>query len=145
MANKNESGAALAAVEVEPRRPLAVDTEKTVTKRRRTSSGATETSLQLLARLFGLPVVEVIPLDVREAVEASYEFWKAHPDSYLVTEFDAEQDKLDALGVMKAYAEIAPGGPYTIRVDWDSLPSVLHWRAQTRQGRREPGETTPGE
>lgn len=116
--------------------PITVDAAQSVVKRKKTTTGPTETSLQALVRILGPDVIDVIPEDVQNAVRIAYKFWQEHPDSYLVTEFPDEASKRDALAVMKAFAEIAPEGPYTIRVDWDSEPNVLHWRAQTRQGRK---------
>lgn len=114
---------------------IKVDTARSVKRTRKTTDTPHETVLQALRRILGDSVLEVIPTDVQEAVEAAYEFWSQHSDSYLVTPFDDQTGRDDALAVMKAYAEIAPMGPYTIRVDKDSEPHVLHWRAQTRQGR----------
>jgi hypothetical protein len=118
-------------------RPLiTVDTEKIHRRTAKRTDTVHETVLQQLRRILGEPVLELIPKDVQEAVEAAYIFWKEHSDSYLITPFDDQQGRDDALAVMKAYAEIAPNGPYTIRTDKDSEPEVLLWRAQTRQGRK---------
>ena len=113
---------------------IKIDETKTVTKKRERSTSPAETTLQALYRILGDAVLEIIPEGVQNAVEASHKFWQQHPDSFLVTDFDSQQSRNDALTVMKAYAEIRPGGPLTIRQDHDSAPEVLHWRAQTRQG-----------
>lgn len=138
-----EKAAGLAAappVVVAARPLIAVDTASVTKKTSRRTTGPRETVLQGLVRILGSEVRDIIPTDVQEAVEAAYTFWNEHSDSYLVTRFDSEADKLDAVIVMKAYAEIAPNGPYTIRVDHDSPAKVLHWRAQTRQGRNTDSE-----
>jgi hypothetical protein len=117
-------------------RPLiTVDTEKVHKKVVVRNDAPHETTLQALRRILGDSVLDLIPTDVQGAVEAAYKFWKDHSDSYLITPFDDQQGRDDALIVMKAYAEIAPNGPYTVRVDKNSEPEVLLWRAQTRQGK----------
>ena len=119
---------------------IRVDETRSVTKKRAREVSQSETVLQALMRILGDAVLDVIPEGVRGAVDAAYKFWQTHPDSFLVTDFDSQQSRDDALTVMKAYAEIAPEGPWTIRVDHDSAEHVLHWRAQTRQGRKAAGE-----
>jgi hypothetical protein len=114
---------------------ITVDTDKTHKRVARRTDAPHETVLQSLKRILGDSVLDIIPTDVQEAVEAAYKFWSEHSDSYLVTPFDDQKGRDDALAVMKAYAEIAPNGPYTIRTDKDSEPEVLLWRAQTRQGK----------
>jgi hypothetical protein len=134
-----EKAAALEAVPNASARSLTmitVDPQQSIKRTRKPTTDQHETALQSLQRILGDAVLEVIPEDVREAVEAAYKFWEEHSDSYLITPFDDEVGRNDALTVMKAYAEIAPNGPYTIRVDRNSEPHVLHWRAQTRQGRK---------
>jgi hypothetical protein len=112
--------------------PNLVDPTRTVTRQRVTRQGPSETSLQTLKRLFGEVVFEMFPQEIIEAVDASYNFWQEHPDSYLVTPFESEAAKNDALALMRAYAEIADPDGYTIRTLKDSPDSELHWRAQNR-------------
>jgi len=87
-----------------------------------------ETSLQLLHRLFGDEVYTLFPDSLLKSVDDAYAFGKTQVDAYLVTEFPNEQEKLDAMGLIRAYCEIAPNGGYTMRIDWESEANVLHWR-----------------
>ena len=92
-----------------------------------------ETSLQLLRRLFGEDVYDLFPDDLMSAVDDAYKFWQDNPNSYLVTPFEDMQSLRDAEALMRAYAEIAPGGGYTIRTVGSDDPLHLTWRAQTRR------------
>jgi hypothetical protein len=136
MTDKNTALAPVPDAKPTSRPLIAVDTEKVHKRTAKRTDTPHETVLQQLRRILGERVLELIPEDVQEAVEAAYKFWSEHSDSYLITPFDDQQGRDDALAVMKAYAEIAPKGPYTIRVDRDSEPHVLLWRAQTRQGKK---------
>lgn len=91
--------------------------------------------MRALRRILGDVVLEVFPADLRKAVDDAYGFWQATPDSYLITDFEDEKEKDDALLVMRAYAECADNGGYTIRTLVDPDPCKLVWRAQTKQTR----------
>jgi len=92
-----------------------------------------EAQMAALRRLFGDVVLSIFPDSLRRSVDDSYKFWMENPDSYLITDFDSEQDKLDSLTAMLAYAECADNGGYTIRTLADDIPERLVWRAQTRR------------
>lgn len=89
-----------------------------------------------LRRILGDSVLDIFPSGLVEAVDNAYEFWMKTPDSYLITNFDTEQDKLDSLIIMRAYADCADDGGYTIRTLADDDPRRLVWRAQTRRKAR---------
>ena len=91
-----------------------------------------EPAFQALRRILGDSVLEIFPIQLRQAVDQSYMVWQQNPDTYLVTEFDTVEEMDDALFLMRAYAQIAGEKGYSIRtVDPDAAPE-LHWRAQTR-------------
>lgn len=96
-----------------------------------------EPQMAALRRILGDGVLGVFPLGIMQAVDRSYQFWRDNPDSFLDTPFDTEQEKADALTVMRAYAECAPNGPYTIRTVTVDDPLVLSWRAQNRRGAKD--------
>jgi hypothetical protein len=89
-----------------------------------------------LRRILGDSVLDVFPEALIASVDKCYTFWQEHPDSYIVTMFDTEQDMADSLVVMRAYAECADGGGYTIRTVADENPLKLVWRAQNRRTRK---------
>jgi ferredoxin-NADP reductase len=110
------------------------DRQETVTKRKKAAAQTrNETSLQLLFRLFGTDIYDCFPESLMESAEKMREWSKEHVDAYVITKFETEQDKLNSLGLLRAYGEIAPDGGYTVRVDWDSAPNVLHWKITTRR------------
>lgn len=94
-----------------------------------------EPQMKALRRIFGDVVLEIFPQTFIDAVELAYRFWFDHPDSYLDTLFDTEQEKNDSLTAMRAYAEIAgpEGEGYTISTRTHDDPCMLVWRAQTRR------------
>jgi LmbE family N-acetylglucosaminyl deacetylase len=94
-----------------------------------------EPQIHLLARVLGEIVYDIFPEAFKDAVEAGYAFWVAHPSSYLDTEFDTAEERDDSLAVMRAYAEIAGdnGEGYTIATRVHEDPKMLVWRAQTRR------------
>lgn len=89
--------------------------------------------MRSLRRILGDAIMDVFPDGLVTAVDDAYKFWLATPDSYLITDFDSEQDKQDSLTVMRAYADCADDGGYTIRTLADEDPRRLVWRAQTRR------------
>jgi hypothetical protein len=93
-----------------------------------------EPQMAALVRILGDEVLDIFPEPMRDAVDTAYTFWQTHPDSYLDTEFGSKQERDDVLIVLRAYAEAAPGGPYTIRTVQDENPAMLCWRAQNRRG-----------
>ena len=94
-----------------------------------------EPQIKALLRIFGEVVYDIFPQTFIDAVESGYKFWVDHPDSYLDTLFDSEQERNDSLTAMRAYSEIA--GPdavgYTIATRAHENPAMLVWRAQTRR------------
>lgn len=93
----------------------------------------TEPVMRMLRRIFGDVVLDIFPAAFRQAVNDSYRHWVENPDSFLITDFDTEQDKLDSLAAMRAYSECADDGGYSIRTLADKDPCRLVWRAQTRR------------
>lgn len=85
-----------------------------------------------LTRILGDHVRDIFPEEFREAVTKSYTFWREHPDSYLDTLFDTAQERDDTLTVLRAYAECAPDGPWSIRTQSNNDPKMLCWRVQNR-------------
>lgn len=94
----------------------------------------TEPTMLGLRRILGDSVLNIFPKALRDAVDASYKFWEMTPDSYIGTTYDSAEDLADSLFVMRAYAEAADNGGYTIRTTASGDPCVLQWRAQTRRG-----------
>ncbi len=92
-----------------------------------------EPTMAGLRRVLGDGVLAIFPQELMDAVDRAYVIWKENPDVYLPTPFDTEQDRADSLTVMRAYAECAPKGPYTIRTLSDPNPLLLIWRAQNRR------------
>lgn len=93
-----------------------------------------EPQMAALRRILGNNVLDVFPLGIIQAVDSSYKFWLENPDSFLDTPFETEAEKNDALLVMRAYAECADGGGYSIRTVKMDDPCLLSWRAQNRRG-----------
>lgn len=118
--------------------------QETITKEKKKARvKPPETSLQVLHRLFGDEVYSLFPDALMESVDKMYAFCKESMDAYQVTEFDSEEDKHNSLALIRAYAEIAPDGGYTIRVDWDAPENVLQWRVidRIKHARKETSET----
>jgi hypothetical protein len=111
---------------------IQVNPNKTVRRTVARPATKSETSLQALKRMFGDVVFDIIPTEVREAIDVAYKFYLENPDAYLVTEFDTGKSRDDALAVMRAYAEIANPAGYTIRTLKDAADFELHWRVQSR-------------
>jgi hypothetical protein len=93
-----------------------------------------EPQMAALRRILGNNVLDVFPLDLIRAVDASYRFWLENPDSFLDTPFETVEEKEDALLIMRAYAECADDGGYSIRTVKTDDPCLLSWRAQNRRG-----------
>jgi hypothetical protein len=115
-----------------------------VLKTRKAAAKTAETELQLLHRLFGNIVRDIFPAEVQQAASAAYKFWQEHPDSYLVTEFPDEKAKLDAMATLRAWCQVAPEWPISLRIDWDSPANVAHWRIQPHKPRGT-AQATPAE
>jgi hypothetical protein len=92
--------------------------------------------MQELCRILGKDrVLSIFPDGLMESVDYAYTFWMNNPDSYIDVAFETEEELADVVTVMRAYAECAPKGPYTIRTVATDDPKVLAWRAQNRRGR----------
>lgn len=92
-----------------------------------------EPQMAALRRIFGDGVLDIFPKELREAVDNCYKFWQEHPDSYINTPFDTADELRDSLIAMRAYAECADNGGYTIRTLAKPDPALLTWRAQNRR------------
>lgn len=92
-----------------------------------------EPQMAALRRIFGDVVLSIFPRELRDAVDNCYRFWEEHPDSYINTQFDTAEELRDSLIAMRAYAECADGGGYTIRTLSKEDPTLLTWRAQNRR------------
>lgn len=113
---------------------LAIAEENVTTvEKERTATEPREAQMAALRRIFGDGVLEIFPKELREAVDNCYAFWQAHPDSYINTMFDTPDELRDSLIAMRAYAECADGGGYTIRTLSKPDPCLLTWRAQNRR------------
>jgi hypothetical protein len=100
-----------------------------------TKAAAKPPQMAELARILGSELVlSIFPQGLMEAVDYGYTFWLEHPDSYIDVAYDTVQERNDVEVVMRAYAECAPKGPYTIRTVQTDVPEVLSWRAQNRRG-----------
>jgi hypothetical protein len=108
--------------------------EELVRAREKKAAEKREPVMRGLRRILGDSVLDIFPQPLMASVDAAYKVWLANPDSYIPTKFDTEQSKLDALHVMRAYAECADDGGYTIRSLADPDPCMLIWRAQNRRG-----------
>jgi len=93
-----------------------------------------EPTMAGLRRILGDSVLDIFPVELRNAVDAAYKHWSDHPDSYLETPFDTADECNDALTLMRAYCECAPAGPWTLRTIDPDIRPVLHWRVQNRRG-----------
>jgi hypothetical protein len=93
-----------------------------------------EPQMAALRRILGNNVLDIFPLELIQAVDASYKFWLENPDSFLDTPFETVEEKNDALLIMRAYAECADDGGYSIRTVTMEDPLLLSWRAQNRRG-----------
>ncbi len=96
----------------------------------------TEPQMRALRRILGDDALELIPFDVREAVDAVYQFGKANPEAFQYTPFDSEQEKDDAATIMRAYAEMAGDKGYTIYSQADENPALLVWKVTDRRTRK---------
>lgn len=115
------------------------DSAAVATKEERqvTASEKKEPQMRALRRILGDQVMDIFPIGFVNSVEKAYLHWQQHPDSFLVSEFDSQQERDDSLTVMRAYAECAGDKGYTIRTERDTPPKVLHWRVQTRRGTKQ--------
>jgi hypothetical protein len=93
-----------------------------------------ETQMRALHRILGDSVIEMLPAEIVGAVDAVYVWTLQNPDSFQCTPFDSEQEKNDALTVMRAYCEMAGEKGYTIYTRADEDPSMLIWKITRRRG-----------
>lgn len=106
---------------------------------RRAAKPSNEPQMRALRRILGDVVMEIFPPDLMKSVDAVHARWLTHPDEYHEADFDSIEDMNNALVVMRAYAECADNGGYTIRtVDPEKWP-VLTWRAQKRRVPKDDG------
>lgn len=101
--------------------------------------------MRKLRRILGDDVLNIIPITVRYAVDTVYKFSKINPEAFQYTPFDSEQDKLDSLDTMRAYAEMAGDNGYTIYVQADQDPSLLIWKVSERRTRKSRDSEGSGE
>lgn len=111
---------------------IAEENVTTVVKEREAAEPK-EPQMAALRRIFGDGVLDIFPPELREAVDNCYKFWQANPDSYINTQFDTADELRDSLIAMRAYAECADNGGYTIRTLSKPDPTLLTWRAQNRR------------
>lgn len=132
MTRQNENEQSGATVLAFGRLAIAEENVTTVAKEK-TASEPREAQMAALRRIFGDGVLEIFPKELREAVDNCYAFWQANPDSYINTQFDTADELRDSLIAMRAYAECADNGGYTIRTLSKEDPTLLTWRAQNRR------------
>lgn len=113
-------------------------TPRQAVKKTRAPNQTREPQMAALRRILGDGVMGIFPLGIIQAVDKGYEFYLANPDSFLDTPFANEAEKDDALTVMRAYAECAPNGGYTIRTTKVDDPATLSWRTTKRQKNKKP-------
>jgi hypothetical protein len=113
----------------------ALVTEQVHTRPPRTARRVSrEPQMRALRRILGDQVLDIFPQGLMDSVEGGYKFWETHVDSYIVTAFESEQDRDDALAVMRAYAECAGEDGYTIATQNVGEKHELTWRTQKRRG-----------
>ncbi len=101
--------------------------------------------MRKLRRILGEHVLELIPAEVREAVDTVYRFGKVNPEAFQYTPFDSPDQKDNALETMRAYAEMAGDNGYTIYVQADEDPDLLIWKVTDRRTRKGKGQEGSGE
>lgn len=104
------------------------------------SKGPQEPPVRKLFRLLNLKAEDIFDSALIDAVDKSFQFYQTHPDSYLDTQFESEQEALECEFLLRCVADVAPNGPYTIRTVKTDDPSLLSWRAQPKRGS---GKTIP--
>lgn len=93
-----------------------------------------EPQMRALRRIFGDSVLEIIPKDIRDAVDMVHAYNKIEKDTFQVTPFDTAEDRDNALLSMRAYAEMAGDKGYTIYTKDDVNPAQLVWKVTDRRG-----------
>ena len=117
------------------------DDAKILEKEQRTAAryAKKEPTMRALRRILGDGVLAIFPPDLMTSVDKAFRHWQEHPDSFLVTPFDTEQERDDTLLVLRAYAECAGEDGYTVYTEAAPEANVLHWRVQTRKGTKNTG------
>lgn len=105
----------------------------------------TEPQMRSLRRILGDSVLDIIPFDVREAVDAVHAFGKANPEAFQYTPFESAEEKESALTIMRAYAEMAGEKGYTVYSQADEDPALLVWKVTDRRTRKTAGSAGAGE
>lgn len=123
--------------EFQPDNPLLAKTVQ------RTDEAAPKTRRKLipqmrqLRNILGDGVLELIPADLRTAVDAIYAFNKVNPDVFQTTPFDTVQERDECITLMRAYAEMAGDYGYTIYTQDDRDEKLLVWKVTLRRGAKE--------
>jgi hypothetical protein len=90
--------------------------------------------MRALRNVLGDEVLNIIPGEIREAIDAVHGFHKHNPDAFQVTPFESETDKEGFLVLARAYAEMAGTHGYTIYTQDDEDASKLVWKVTDRRG-----------
>ena len=93
-----------------------------------------EPTMRKLRRILGDEILDIFPDGLIEAVDALHVAWQADPKPWAELDFESEDERDDALDLMRAYAECAQDKGYTIRTDSDSEPTTARFRVTTRRG-----------
>jgi hypothetical protein len=99
-----------------------------------------EPLMRSLRRIYGDSVLEIIPQDVRDAVDMVFAYGQIEKDTFQVTDFDTPEDRNNALISMRAYAEMAGDVGYTVYTKDSENAAQLVWKVTARRGSNAVGE-----
>jgi hypothetical protein len=102
--------------------------------RTRTASATTETTMHALRRILGDGVLDIFPDGLIETVDQLFTLHADNISHWAEVPFDTEQERDDALKLMRAYAECADDPGYTIRTDKSAELNELRFRVVVRRG-----------
>jgi hypothetical protein len=123
--------------EFQPDNPLLAKTvQKSETPAPKTRRKQLPLMRQLL-NILGEPVRDLIPFDLRQAVDTIFEFNKINPDVFQTTPFDSVKERDECITLMRAYGEMAGDYGYTIYTQDDEDETLLVWKVTLRRGAKE--------
>ena len=93
-----------------------------------------EPSMRKYCRIMETDPAELFPDGFTDLVDQLFAAHTADPEGWAEAEYESEQERDDSLDLLRLYAECAGEKGYTIRVDYDTDPTVARFRVTTRRG-----------